>query len=160
MKKLMLIVPVLLFSLNAFSQGYRCEGYCGGIDIRFNGFYDAGYLFTEHPGYPELGYQALVKKCQNRMPKGVQARIYRNLEVTKVQTTTTQSSSTYGSGYDVYYGYYWYRFLPYQYGSSSYSRTSEEKITIKVDSLLSTESCHFDPNITVPTYEGDLPVQG
>lgn len=159
MKKL-LLVPGILFAMNSFAQGYRCEGYCGGINAQSTAFYDAGYITTEFPGDPDLGFKALISKCQKRIPKGAQAKIYRNLEITSTHSSTMSSGSSSGYGATVYSGYYWYQIVPYQYNDSYYYRSSEDKKTIKVDSLLSTDSCHYDPSIKVPTYEGDLPVQG
>ena len=151
------ILFLSLFSLNAFPQGYRCEGYCAGVDYNRGYFFDAGYQFSEYPGHPELGYRALIRKCQNRLPKNVLARIYRNVEIKRESRTTVTSSSTYETGYDVYRGYYWF---PYSSGSNTYTQTYEDRFSIKIDSLLSTESCHFDESIKVPTYDGDEPVQG
>ena len=146
---------------SAFSQGgYRCEGYCGGIDVAKNTFYDRGYLFSEYPSHPELGYRALLKKCQKQMPIGIQAKIYRNIEVTRDERTITESWRIYGSGFEVLDGYRWIEIIKYENQSSYYYKDHQVKTRIKVDSLTSKESCQYDETIIVPSYDGDLPAQG
>ena len=161
MKKILFSFINLLLVQSAFAHGgYRCEGYCGGADFHEMKFYDAGYMYIEQPGNPELGYRELLAKCQRHLPKNVSGKIYRNVEVTKEESTTTQSWYSSQVTVDTYYGYYWTEIISNSLDRSYHYWNHIEKSTIRVDSLLSTESCHFDSNIQVPTYNGDLPAQG
>lgn len=161
MKTLFLLLTLISSVSYSYAQGgYRCEGYCGGLDTDRGVFYDRGYLITEYPDSAEQAYKKLLSKCQKQMPMGIHARIYKNIEVTREERRVIESWRTHESGYDVFYGYRWIQILPSSSGSSYYYSERQSRSTIKVDSLTSKESCEYDQSITVPYYDGDLPVQG
>lgn len=154
-----LFLSIALFFPSFAFAGYICSSQCVGVDFDENRIYPIGLIEKIDPNGKDEVFRELNRKCQRLLwkqgvfvPAYLVSAIKYDGKISRVSNTGYSSEESSG----------WNRYDFWYYKRIEIKKWEISQRAMKVDLKFSTsaEACVFDPNITVPEYDGDLPAEG